>query len=316
MCARRHRKRPTQTRLRGCKPRCEAAGQAHCRRCARSRRATGKLTVESAHPKEDFLRAVERSTRSTSPPATSSRPSSRSALKSSPASIPSPSTALCASSILRPTCISCAWMSTALQWKENGTKQSPRRSTSSARRPSCWCASRAPGRVPPHRRHASRARQTKKRTAHRARSCCSDEKERRRTRDAGRPRPQRRRPRQRIRHRQVQDLMIVERYSHVMHLVSSLEGQPAPELSRRRRLPRLLPRRHLSAARPRSAPWRSSRSSSPPAAASTAAASSTPTSPAISTPASPSAPCCMKGEQGYIQAGAGIVADSDSRKRV
>ena len=42
----------------------------------------------------------------------------------------------------------------------------------------------------------------------------------------------------------VKDLMFVERYSHVMHLVSSLEGTLKPELAADRRLPRLLPRRH------------------------------------------------------------------------
>src|SRR5579862_1905646 len=49
-----------------------------------------------------------------------------------------------------------------------------------------------------------------------------------------------------------------------------------------------------SAAHPKSAPWRSSKSSSRRAAASTEAASSTPISPAISPPASPSARCSCR----------------------
>jgi len=88
----------------------------------------------------------------------------------------------------------------------------------------------------------------------------------------------------------VDRLMFVERYSHVMHIVSTIEGRLKPELTAVDALRACFPAGTLSGA-PKSAPWRSSRSSSRRAAALTAEQFSTPTSPAISTPASPSAPC-------------------------
>ena len=53
-----------------------------------------------------------------------------------------------------------------------------------------------------------------------------------RARDAGRPGPQRPGPRQRIRHGEGPRLMYVEKYSHVMHLVSALEGNCATSSTR------------------------------------------------------------------------------------
>ena len=54
----------------------------------------------------------------------------------------------------------------------------------------------------------------------------------RRARDAARPRPQRRRPRRADRARcKVADRMIIERYSHVMHIVSNVEGTLKPGLT-------------------------------------------------------------------------------------
>ena len=88
----------------------------------------------------------------------------------------------------------------------------------------------------------------------------------------------------------VRDLMFVERYSHVMHLVSAVEGTLRADLTPIDALAPAFPPA-LSPARPKSAPWRSLRNWSLSAAAFTAAPSSMPTSPAISTPASPSAPC-------------------------
>ena len=43
----------------------------------------------------------------------------------------------------------------------------------------------------------------------------------------------------------VKDFMFIERYSHIMHLVSTIEGKVTQGTNSSRRLPRLLPRRHL-----------------------------------------------------------------------
>ena len=106
----------------------------------------------------------------------------------------------------------------------------------------------------------------------------------------------------------VTSLMHVERYSHVMHLSAlsrAIFARNSPPWTRFAPVSPPEP----SPERPKSAPWRSSRNSSPRAAASMAAPFSTPTTPATSTPASRSARCWSK-DKGYIQAGAGIVADS------
>ena len=49
----------------------------------------------------------------------------------------------------------------------------------------------------------------------------------RRAPHAARPRPQRRRPRREDRHRRSQRAVIIERYSHVMHIVSNVDGELA-----------------------------------------------------------------------------------------
>ena len=89
----------------------------------------------------------------------------------------------------------------------------------------------------------------------------------------------------------VDKLMFVERYSHVMHIVSSIEGRLRPDLTAVDALRACFPPARFPE-RPKSAPWRSLKNSNPRGEAPTAARFSTPTSPAISTPASPSAPCC------------------------
>ena len=89
---------------------------------------------------------------------------------------------------------------------------------------------------------------------------------------------------------EVTEFMVVERYSHVMHLVSHVRGQLAAGQGRLRRARRVLPRRDPDRARPRCAPWRSSRSSSRRGAAPTGARSATSPTRATSTPASRSAP--------------------------
>ena len=101
----------------------------------------------------------------------------------------------------------------------------------------------------------------------------------------------------------------------------ALLARHAPGLARRgpagrrrrsaRRAGGVLPGRAPCRARRRSAPWRSSPSSSRRGAASTPARSATSTSPATSTPASRSARSCMRDGVAQVQAGAGIVADSD-----
>ena len=87
----------------------------------------------------------------------------------------------------------------------------------------------------------------------------ADEQGARRARDAGRPGPQRPGPRLPDGHRcSVDDFMAIERYSHVMHLVSRVSGRAAPGLDMLRRAAGHASRPARSRARRRSAPWRSS----------------------------------------------------------
>jgi hypothetical protein len=109
---------------------------------------------------------------------------------------------------------------------------------------------------------------------------------------------------------QVTDSYAVERYSHVMHIVSNVVGRLAEGKDA---LDALFAgfRRARSAARPRSAPARSSPSWSPKHAAPMPAASAISRPMAIWTAASCCAPPCVKDGVMHVQAGAGIVADSD-----
>ena len=109
----------------------------------------------------------------------------------------------------------------------------------------------------------------------------------------------------------VPQYMALERYSHVMHLVSRVEGQLADGQRSARRAGRRASRPARCPARRRSARCRSSASSSRRGAASTPARSATSTSPATSTSASRSARIVMRDGGAQVQAGAGIVADSD-----
>jgi anthranilate synthase component 1 len=88
----------------------------------------------------------------------------------------------------------------------------------------------------------------------------------------------------------VQDLMYVERYSHVMHLVSALEGRLRPDLDAIDALAACFPAGTLSGA-PKCAPCRSSRNLNLCVAESTGDQSSTPTLPEISTRVLQFAPC-------------------------
>ncbi len=65
-----------------------------------------------------------------------------------------------------------------------------------------------------------------------ARSAAEGPQGARRAPDAARPRPQRRRPRRRGRHRRRDRALLIERYSHVMHIVSNVVGRLAPRTTR------------------------------------------------------------------------------------
>ena len=115
---------------------------------------------------------------------------------------------------------------------------------------------------------------------------------------------------------QVDDFMIVERYSHVMHIVSNVDGELAPTAQRLRRDARHLSRRHRQrrAEGPRHADHQlAARKTS---AAPTPARSVTSASTASTTPASPCAPVVLKDGKAYVQAGAGVVADSEPDLRI
>ena len=89
----------------------------------------------------------------------------------------------------------------------------------------------------PPRRHARRGRAPRGRAARRPEGA-------RRARHAHRPRAQRRGACCAPGTVRVTETMVIERYSHVMHLVSNVRGQVAPGRARRRRAARLVPRRH------------------------------------------------------------------------
>ena len=110
----------------------------------------------------------------------------------------------------------------------------------------------------------------------------------------------------------VTDLLTVERYSHVQHLVSEVRGQLRDGLRRARRVQGVLPGRDGVAARPRSARWKSSTSSSRSGAGRTPVRSATWAGGGQSGHgASRSAPPSVLKDRVVVQAGAGIVADSD-----
>ena len=92
---------------------------------------------------------------------------------------------------------------------------------------------------------------------------------------------------------QLSDVMTVERYSHVMHLCSTVTGRLQPGKTAFDALRSCLPAGTLSARR-RCAPWRSSTSSSRTAAGPTAAPSATSISAVTWTPASPCARWCSR----------------------
>ena len=112
-------------------------------------------------------------------------------------------------------------------------------SRSSAARPSCSCAWRTTARDgAPDRRHAA-ARPTPAEDDEPWPRAARRREGARRARDARRSRPQRRRTRSRSTARvKVTELMMVEQYSHVLHIVSQVEGELRDGLARDRRVPR------------------------------------------------------------------------------
>ena len=129
--------------------------------------------------------------------------------------------------------------------------------------------------------------------------------------DARRPRPQRPRP----------GLRAGQRRGRRLHVGRALQPRHAHRLDRHRPARRAAGRRSTCSppasrpapcpARPSRARWRSSRSWSPPGAACTAAASATSTSPGDSDTAIAIRTALLRDGTAYVQAGAGIVADSD-----
>ena len=108
----------------------------------------------------------------------------------------------------------------------------------------------------------------------------------------------------------VTEQMVIERYSHVMHIVSNVEGKLKPGLDAHRRAARDVSRPARSAARRRCARWRSSTSSSRSSAASTPARSATSASTATWTSRSRSAPRWSRTACSTCRPARGIVADS------
>ena len=102
----------------------------------------------------------------------------------------------------------------------------------------------------------------------------------------------------------VTEQKVIEKYSHVQHIVSHVEGELQAGHDQPRRAARDVSGRHAVTARPRCARWRSSTSSSRSSAASTPARSATSRSPATWTSRSRSAPAVHQGQRA-VRAGGG-----------
>ncbi len=108
---------------------------------------------------------------------------------------------------------------------------------------------------------------------------------------------------------QVKDLMIIERYSHVMHIVSQVEGKLSAGKTHYDLMRATFPAGTVSGApkiRAMQIISELEQTTRGPYAGASAIFPST----AISTPASPSAPRCIKDGKAYVQAGGGWVNDS------
>ncbi len=107
----------------------------------------------------------------------------------------------------------------------------------------------------------------------------------------------------------VSELLSIERYSHVMHLVSHVEGALAPGRSPWDVLQAVFPHGTVSGA-PKVRAMEIIDALEPVAAGPTPGASATSASTGRSTRPSRSAPCSCAGGTAYVQAGAGVVSDS------
>ena len=184
-----------------------------------------------------------------------------------------------------------------------GRRRRPRRTSGST-----WTAPASCGRSPAR----GRAAPTAPRTTPLADELLADREGAGRARDAGRPGAQRPGPRVRAGQRAGRRARwSVERYSHVMHIVSHVSSGSCATTATRPRCCARRSRPGRCRARPRCGRCRSSPSWRAAAAAPTAAPSATSASAATWTPASRSARSSMRDGVAYLQAGAGIVADSD-----
>jgi anthranilate synthase component 1 len=111
--------------------------------------------------------------------------------------------------------------------------------------------------------------------------------------------------------RRVDELMVIERYSHVMHIVSNVTGELRADRDALDLFAAAFPGRHRDRARRRFGRCNSSTRSSRSRAASTPAASRTSISTATWIRASSLRSVATAGGRAYWQASAGIVADSD-----
>ena len=107
----------------------------------------------------------------------------------------------------------------------------------------------------------------------------------------------------------VVDFFTIERYSHVMHIVSTVTGRLAPDRTAFDALAACFPAGTLSGA-PKPRAMQIIDELERCAGACTAASSATSTSPGTPTPRSPSGPRWSPAAPRYMQAGAGVVADS------
>ena len=111
----------------------------------------------------------------------------------------------------------------------------------------------------------------------------------------------------------VRDLMYVERYSHVMHLVSALEGKLRPELDAMDAFAACFPAGTFSGA-PKVRAMQIIEELEPTRRGVYGGSVSTQISPEIWIRALRFAPCSCGAREAYLQAGAGIVADSDPER--
>ena len=229
-CRRRDARRAVRRRGRAARRRASTSSAARCRTCRRRRRPTSSPSCPRSARRSagELYRRRSRRRRSTSSPATSSRSCSRSASTSTSRSTRSTSTGCCAWSTRRRTCTSCA----TPRRRSSGSSPEPMVQLLDGRvisRP--IAGTRRRGRTEEHDRRmaAELIEHPKERAEHvmlvdLARN------------DVGRV--------VRFGTEQVEELMTLERYSHVMHLTSQVAGDLADGTQPGRRAARDVPGRH------------------------------------------------------------------------